>query len=603
VDILRWGYKLQFWERPPLTRKPIWHTHSGQFVPILAKEIQNLLDKGAVERVLDTSSPGFYSRLFVVPKPGGRWRPIIDLKALNRFLKIPKFHMESLQSIWANLIPGNFTFSVDLQDAYFQIPIHQESRKYLRFTFKGQVFQFRALPFGLSTAPFIFTQVMGEVKSMAHLRKILLYLYLDDWLVQIANFYMGIHQGRELLSLCQDLGLVINLEKSELLPAQVFDFIGARFNLKDALVLPKEENRRKVLSQIGEFLSLHSPTARRWQSMLGSLTAQFRFVPFGQLHLRPLQWHLQDSWDQHAGDPWMRIPITQETQACLEWWISQLSNPQGVPLVSPPSQTLIFTDASEKGWGAHVDGQTFQGTWSAQEASLHINLLELRAVRLTLMALLPPPGSVILASTDNTTVKAYINHQGGTRSRSMMRETDLLFQLVIQHQWTLRARHIAGKLNVLADQLSRRGQVIPTEWSLDQGVADSLFLLWGKPLVDLCATQLNTKCPLYVSPVPDPQALAVDALSVNFQGLDAYVFPPHQILSRILVRFQQASHCRLIVVAPFWPKQAWFPLLNQLAVEPPRQLPQRWNLLKQPRSNIFHQEPQVLNLHAWRLVK
>ena len=135
VNCLRWGYKLQFWDPPPLTRKLMRPSEGGPKTPVLQAEINTLLQKGAIEQVLFPKSPGFYYRLFVVPKPEGKWRPIIDLKALNFYLKVPKLRMESLQSIWACLLPQNFTISLDLQDAYFQVPIHKDLRKYLRFLF------------------------------------------------------------------------------------------------------------------------------------------------------------------------------------------------------------------------------------------------------------------------------------------------------------------------------------------------------------------------------------------------------------------------------------------------------------------------------------
>lgn len=271
--------------------------------------------------------------------------------------------------------------------------------------------------------------------------------------------------------------------------------------------------------------------------------------------------------------------------------------------MTPDPSLTLFTDASERGWGAHAQLLTFQGTWSEEEQLLHINLLEMRAVKLALLSLNPPPQTHILVATDNSTVKSYINKQGGTRSFSMMQETASLFNLVLQKGWLLSARHIAGKLNVLADQLSRSGQTLQTEWSLDQKVADLIFLKWGRPLVDLCATHLNHKCPLFVSPVPDPRAWAVDALTVSFQGLEAYAYPPQALISRILTKFQLTTHCRLILVAPWWPKQAWFPTLTQLAVQPPFKLPVSKHLLKQPGSDKFHPNPQTLALHAWLLAK
>ena len=68
---------------------------------------------------------GFYSNLFTVPRKEGKVRPILDLKALNRFVRLWKFRMESLRSVVASLNPGDFLASIDLKDAYLHIPIFE----------------------------------------------------------------------------------------------------------------------------------------------------------------------------------------------------------------------------------------------------------------------------------------------------------------------------------------------------------------------------------------------------------------------------------------------------------------------------------------------
>ena len=119
----------------------------------LAICIQSLLSKNAIERVENVKSLGFYRRLFLVPKPHQRWRPVIDLSRLNTFLHVEKFKMETPESIRTSLIPGEWVSLIDLSDVYLHIPIHPNPRKYLRFCCRSQVFQFTSLPFGLATAP------------------------------------------------------------------------------------------------------------------------------------------------------------------------------------------------------------------------------------------------------------------------------------------------------------------------------------------------------------------------------------------------------------------------------------------------------------------
>ena len=92
--------------------------------------------------------------------------------------------METPESIRASLIPGEWVSLIDLSDAYLHIPMHPNSRKYLRFCHKSQVFQFTSHPFGLATAPQVFTMIVKEVKLMALTRRVRLHQHLDDRLIR-----------------------------------------------------------------------------------------------------------------------------------------------------------------------------------------------------------------------------------------------------------------------------------------------------------------------------------------------------------------------------------------------------------------------------------
>ena len=112
----------------------------------LLRQVQELLEKGVIERVANASSPGFYSRFFVVPKrEPGKWRAILDLSVLNNFIRKEKFKMETVEAIRSQLKVGEFVASIDLSDAYHHVPIHPKCRKFLRFVVEGQQFQYRAL--------------------------------------------------------------------------------------------------------------------------------------------------------------------------------------------------------------------------------------------------------------------------------------------------------------------------------------------------------------------------------------------------------------------------------------------------------------------------
>ena len=121
------------------------------------------------------------------------------------------------------------------------------------------------------------------------------------------------------------------------------------------------------------------------------------------------------------------------------------------------------------------------------------------------------------------------------------------------------------------------------------------------PSSDLFATRFNNKLPLFVSPVPDPLATAVDALSLPWYDLDAYAFPPTAILSKVVEKLLDSPCNSLILIAPGWPNMPWFWDLVEMSSQVPLSLPALPNLLTQPFNQIPHRNLTNLNLHAWLL--
>ena len=240
VATLREGYTLPFRFRPNLTRSPtvISNYQNPSKQAHLLEAPYQLVNKNAVEPVANQNLLGFYNWLFLVPKPNNRWRPVLDLSTLNTFLNTESFKMETPETIRTSLQSGEWVTSIDFKDAYFHVPIHSQSRKYMRFHIQGRSYQFKALPFGLSTAPMEFTVVVKEVKLMAVQRGIRIHQYLDDWLVRATSHQTCLQHTQTLVALCRELGWLVNKEKSELDPKQVFNFVGYQFDLKEGKVRP-----------------------------------------------------------------------------------------------------------------------------------------------------------------------------------------------------------------------------------------------------------------------------------------------------------------------------------------------------------------------------
>ena len=512
------------------------------------------------------------------------------------FPKDKNFQMETPETIRLSLQQGEWVTSLEFSDAYFYIPIAQRSRKYLQFHLNKVNYQFKALPFGLAMAPLEFTKVVKAVKLMVQARGIRIHQYLDDWLLRAQCPATCLQHTWTLLDLCQELGWVVNMKKSELTPQQVFNFVGYRFNLKTGRVLPTQDRWSALKGKIQFLKNRTSCSVRQFMSLIGLLTATEKLVWLGHLHMRPIQWHLK----RHGHVPESLekvIPFPQSLHPHVDWWLLERNVLRGQPLHPLQHALQIFTDASNVGWGAHLGGSTARGVWSDPESCLHINFLELKAVFLALKSFEPLcKDQIVLIATDNTTVVSYINKEGGLRSGSLCALLWRLLSWCHPRRIVLRARHIPGRLNEIADKLSQHNQVIQTEWSLSQQVFSLLCSRWVQPQVDLFATRFNHKLPRFVSPVPT--AWAVDALSLPWENLDAYAFPPVSLLNQVISKIMDQGCHRLILIAPGWPNMSWFWDLVNLSVQILLSLPFQRDLVTQPFNGLVHRNLSNLNLHG-----
>ena len=340
----------------------------------LKEVILALIAKGAVE-LAPLPSPSFYSRLFVVWKTSGSWRPVIDLSLLNRFVDVSHFRMGTTQSVLLSVRQGDWMASIDLREAYLQVPVHPDSRRFLRFVAHGRGYQFKAMCFGLSTAPQVFTRVMAPVSAILHSLGIRMRHYLDDWLVQASSRKELLQDLGVVLSLCCELGIVVNPEKSNFSPSQVVQYLGVVIDEQSFMASPSPNRVSRLRSTAGEFLRSAAPPASLWQSLLGMLSSLSHLVPGGRLRMRSLQICLHRSWDRL--DPSARVAWSPDCLRDRQWWLHGDCFSRGVSLRQVSPDLDFWSDASDVGWGAHLGDQVASGLWARSETLLPINAREL----------------------------------------------------------------------------------------------------------------------------------------------------------------------------------------------------------------------------------
>ena len=608
LETIHLGYSLEMQETPPGFRG-IRSTITRSGASVLSEEVEGLCTKcAAVPVPPDQGWSGYYSSYFLVPKKDGGLRPILNLKQFNNCLRKVKFKMNTLESIISVMDSGLWLASVDLKDAYFHVGIRKEHRKYLRFCWQGKLYEYSVLPFGLSTAPRVFTKILAPVIEWLRRRGVQLYAYLDDILVVGSTYDRVLDALAFTIQTLTRVGYVINVKKSDLVPSQDLVYVGGRFRTDLGRVFLPQDRKEALIRAVSSFARVgwYHP-ARRWLQVLGLMAATIATVPFARLNMRPMQWYLRRQWSASKGLT-AKVKFPSELLSCCRWWTESSNLSSGREFVPPSHTVVVTTDASNEGWGGHANletesGPLFSGIWTQKERHCHINVLELRAIRLTLQLLTPSVAAKsVLVECDNTTAVSYLNKQGGTHSEILYKESLLLYTWAQSHQVRLRAIHRPGVDNELADFLSRN-RPDPSEWVLSQKVCDRLFRMWSLPQVDLFASHQNHRLPVWFGRYPHPQAAAHDALSQCWTGLSVYAFPPKSLLLQTVVKLRNDGVRDAIVIAPNWPRRTWFPLLQEMAQQS-YQLPLAMDLLSQSLSDkgtLHHPDLRTLSLTAWRL--
>ncbi len=277
-----------------------------------------------------------------------------------------------------------------------------------------RAYQYKALPFGLSLSPRVFTKVVEAALVPLREAGIRILNYLDDWLILAQSRALLCEHRDMVLSHLSRLGLQVNREKSKLSPTQRISFLGMELDSVNLTARLSEERAQSMLRCLESLQRKRAVPLKRFQRLLGHMASSAAITPLGLLHMRPLQRWLHDRvprWAWRHGT--YRVSLTPSCRRTFSPWSDLAFLRAGVPLEQVSRHIVVSTDASATGWGAMCNRHAAAGLWTGPQLQWHINCLELLAVWLALRrfrTLLHEKH--VLVRLDNTATVAYINHQG-----------------------------------------------------------------------------------------------------------------------------------------------------------------------------------------------
>ena len=318
----------------------------------IKSEIKEILRKGAIQHV--KSEPGeFLSNLFFVNKKDAGYRPVKNLKFLNVFTPYQDFKMEGMYLIKGLLQEHNFLIKIDLKDAYFGIPLDKSSRKYIRFQWEGNLYEFLCLCFGLGPAPLIFTKLLKIPIALLWRINVRIIIFFEDMLV-MAQMFKEISQAKETsIFLLQNLGFVINFKKLQQTPVKEVEPLWlVKNSVKMILALPQEKVLH-IQNKCMQLIASPKTTIMELNKLLGKLPFPVQAVLPGRIHCRYLQ-QQQIEAVRETNSYQTKIKLSQQSLAELKWWKENLLLQNNKTLKIEMQQLKIQTDASKTGWGQSV---------------------------------------------------------------------------------------------------------------------------------------------------------------------------------------------------------------------------------------------------------
>lgn len=558
-------------------------------------EVQKLLKMKVIEKC-ESEDGEIISPVFLVMKPDGTYRMILNLKEFNQSVTYEHFKMENLTSAIRLMRKGCYMASVDLRHAYYSVSIKPDFRKFLKFIWREQLYEYTCFPNGLCNCPRYFTKLLKPVYACLRKRGFLSASFIDDCYLQGQTYESCLQNVQETVHLFEALGFIIHEEKSELTPLKKIKYLGFWLDSENMSVCLTEEKIQKLKNTCRSVKNRKRITIRELAQVIGQLVASFPAVLWGQLFYRQLDKVKVEALKVKKGDFDALVVISKEAEEELDWWLQNIDS-AFFPIERSEPEMVITTDASTLGWGAVCHPKQTGGRWSVLERNNNINVLELMAIEHALKSFSKDiDGKHIKVLTDNSCAVSYIEKMGGSHSADCNDVAKRIWIWCKDRNIWLTVAHIPGKLNTQADARSRKFND-NTEWMLDRQIFKRICELVGKPEIDLFASRLNRQLATFVSWQPDPESFAVDAFKMSWTNWFFYAFPPFSLIQRVLVKLEK-DNAEGVVIVPDWPTATWYPQLLRLLVRKPLLLPKGRTVLRLAHAQTPHPLHSKLQLMA-----
>lgn len=556
--------------------------HQGRINQATNNAIIDAIARGIVEKCPNTGE-----RLVSLPvwgkmKPNGKTRLLMNGKPLTEPLSESIDHTKfiTIQKVASLINEGEYLTKLDLKDGYFLVPLERRSRHLVTFTWKGENWQFAALPQGVATAPGTFTKLLDNAGKVLASWKIKHGRYIDDIIIWGTNPRTLERNTWRTINLLSNLGFIFDANKIVTKPTKNIDWLGYTLDTRTMkITLPKEKLKALRTQFSREYTKAKDKTPfsmRQLARMIGVRQEIGKAVRNATAKVRWLT--VEKNIRQKEGDSWeTKRPLSEKAMGELRWWNAEWEKKIGVDM-HPKSRAdyIVITDASLDGWGIIIkdaDGKilyTAEGQWQQAQtwSAKSINALEIRTTALAFIELqkIAKRGSRIEIQTDNMANVAAWRRPGSLRPHHLDMQNKAL-KTIVNMDYAIAVRYIPTDI-IEADVLTRRDRDT-TDWKLHTRLYRIGDQRWGPHEVDGMASLNNRQCKKFISLKPQPGAIGMDLFSLNLRCLgNIWVNPPYidALIARLLQKIAE-ERPKITLCLPHWTYKAWWTALEHMPTE------------------------------------
>ena len=564
LNIIQEGYKLPFVETPS---EAIFRNNNSAIVDseFVQKSIEELLLAGSISEC--KTPPKVVNPLSVAINSHGKKRLILDLRYVNNHLYKDKIKFDDWKC-FENYLKASegYLFKFDLKNGYHHVDIYHSHQTYLGFSweFNGitKYFVFTVLPFGLTSAPFVFTKIVRPLVKYWRGHAVKIACFLDDGLGIGYQYNEALRCSKFVKSSLINSGFVPNDTKSIWIPCQNIIWLGIEIDINNNMLKITSHRITSILNKIERLTNKIYISARELSQLAGKIVST-KFIIGNIIHLKTRNIFKtieeRSSWDSK-----FNLSVQPETIKEIVFWKNNIKNlnKKFIREYKTPS-FVVYSDASDSGLASiyKEKGKDYvcYKNFSDKEKSLSSTWRELEAIRYSLNCSKEKfKNKIIFWYTDNYACSLIVR-KGSTKSHLHNLALEI-HNLTFKYSIDLNVCWVPREENTEADLLSK--QIDYDDWYITSELVSMLTRKWGKVTIDRFASHTNRKVDRFNSKYICPGTEGVNAFSVDWSHENNLLVPPVYLIPKTITHFLASKFSsKAILLCPYWPSSTFWPML------------------------------------------